>query len=136
MRALHTLGRALPLVLLSPGTRAAEEAEKLRHLGLAESGADAPSLLRVLLTFLLVVALAWAAVWLMRRHGFRLPGKLGLAAAPGANPIRAVARCVLPGGVTCHVVEAQGRSVLITVTRTGVSSVILGPPPEPEQRQS
>jgi hypothetical protein len=136
MRALRTLGTSLALAVLSSGTRAADEAEKLRHLGLAESGTEAPSLLRVLLTFLLVVALAWAAVWLMRRHGFRLTGKLGLAAAPGASPIRAVARSVLPGGVTCHVVEAQGRSVLITVTRTGVSSVILGPPPGPEQSQS
>jgi hypothetical protein len=105
---------------------AADSAEKLRNLGLADSGVSGPSLLRVLLTFLLVAGLAWAVAWLLRRHGFRLPGKAGMAASPAAAPIRPLARSVLPGGITCQVVEAQGRAVLITVTRSGVSSLLLG----------
>jgi hypothetical protein len=40
----------------------------------------------------------------------------------------------LPGGIACHVIETQGKKVLITVTRNGVTSLVLGdaePPPPP-----
>jgi hypothetical protein len=116
---------------LLPGwLRAAESAstsaEKLRNLGLAESGMSGPSILRVLLTFALAVAIAWGAIWLLRRYGVKLPGKFGIAGTFGASPIKPLARSVLPGGITCHVVEAQGCDVLITVTRSGVTSLVLG----------
>jgi hypothetical protein len=123
---LRVLGLALLPVCLRAADAAADSGEKLRNLGLADSGVSGPPLLRVLLTFLLVVGLAWTAAWLLRRHGFRLPGKAGVAASPAAAPIRMLARSVLPGGITCQVVAAQGRTVLITVTRSGVTSLVLG----------
>jgi hypothetical protein len=122
--------QALVLALLPACLRAAEStavtAEKLRNLGLADSDGSGPPIMRVLLTFLLVVGLAWAAAWMLRRHGFRLPGKAGMATTPGVTSIRPLSRSVLPGGITCQIVEAQGRAVLITVTRSGVTSLVLG----------
>lgn len=126
------------VALLLPGwLRAAEaastSAEKLRNLGLAESGMSGPSILRVLLTFALAVALAWGAVWLLRRYGFKWPGKLGITGTAVSPPIKPLARSVLPGGITCHVVETQGCDVLITVTRSGVTSLVLGKSAERER---
>ena len=106
-------------------------AQKLRGLGLADSGSATPSLLRVLLVFVLVAGLAWGVTWLMKRYGLRLPGS---AAAPGKAGIRVLSRAALPGGVTCHLVEAQGREVLITVTRQGVASLLLGDAAPPENK--
>ena len=109
----------------------AADAEKLRGFGLAETAA-APAYGRILIAFLLVAALAWASVWLMRRYGFRGPLR-GLAASGTATQVRPLARSTLPGGIACHVVEAQGKTVLITVTRHGVTSLVLGdvtPPAE------
>jgi len=107
------------------------EAEKLRDLGLASSGTATPGYGRVLIAFVIVAALAWGATWLLRRYGHRLP----TAATGGVVPIHHVARKVLGGGVACHLVETQGRQVLITVARGGVSTVLLGdaarPPPDP-----
>ena len=111
---------------LGAAESASTSAEKLRNLGLAESGMSGPSILRVLLTFALAVALAWGTVWVLRRYGIKLPGKFGVAGSPGASPIKPLARSVLPGGVTCHVVQTQGCDVLITVTRGGVTSLVLG----------
>jgi hypothetical protein len=114
----------------SPGLALAVEGakttdEKLRGRGLAGSNVAAPGLGRVLLTFLLVAALAWGASWLLRRYGARFrPGVIG-----GTVPIRQLARNTLPGGVACHLIEAQGREVLITVSRHGVSSLLLGDTP-------
>src|SRR5262245_43032378 len=127
----HWLG-AMAAAFVPLAARAADAAgsgaEKLRGFGLAESDAGALPVGRVIFTFVLVAALAWAAVWLLRRYGFRG----GLATPAGPAPIRPIARNTLPGGVTCHVVETHGRRVLLTVTRHGVSSVVLGdsaPPP-------
>jgi hypothetical protein len=112
------------LALAVDGTKTTDE--KLRGLGLAGSNVAAPGFGRVLVVFLLVAALAWGASWLLRRYGNRLrPGVIG-----GAAPIRHLARNTLPGGVACHLVETQGRQVLITVSRSGVSSVLLGEAPE------
>lgn len=108
----------------------AADTEKLRNFGLAESKTETPGLGRVLIAFLLVAALAWASVWLLRRYGFRGSPVAGGTAAAGTQ-IRNVARSALPGGVVCHVVETQGRQVLITVTRHGVASVVLGEIPTP-----
>jgi hypothetical protein len=126
---------AAPLALLAAAAAHAQEtarqagaqaakssAEKLRDLGLAGAPVEGPGLFRLLLAFALVVALAWAATWLLKRYGFR-----GTRAPAGAaTPIRHLARGALPGGIACHVVEAQGRQVLITVSRHGVSSLVLG----------
>jgi hypothetical protein len=128
--------RGIPFALLSGAcvpalVRAAEAAtattDKLKGFGLASSDAGSLPIGRVIVAFLLVAALAWAATWALRRYGFR-----GAALAAG-NPasIRAMARNTLPGGVTCHLVETQGRQVLITVTRHGVTSVVLGDSPAP-----
>ncbi len=104
-------------------------AQKLRDLGLAGGSVEGPGVGRLLLAFVLVAALAWGATWVLKRYGFRS----GRAAAGGASPIRHLSRGALPGGIACHVVEAQGRQVLITVTRHGVTSLLLGdavaPPP-------
>jgi hypothetical protein len=97
-------------------------AEKLRDLGLASGFVEGPGIGRVLLAFVLVAALAWGATWVLKRYGSRS----GSAAAGGATPIRHLSRGALPGGIACHVVEAQGRQVLITVTRHGVTSLVLG----------
>jgi hypothetical protein len=114
--------------------RAAETAtagtNKLKDFGLAASNSGSLPIGRVIFAFVLVAALAWGVTWVLRRYGFRG----ALLATPGAAPIRAVARTTLPGGVTCHVIETQGRHLLITVTRHGVSSVVLGdadPPTSP-----
>ena len=113
-----------PLLARAADTAAAG-AEKLKGFGLARSDAGSLPIGRVILAFLLVAALAWGLTWLLRRYGFR-----GAAVTAGtAAPIRTLARNTLPGGVTCHLVETQGRQVLITVTRHGVSSTVLGDAP-------
>jgi hypothetical protein len=101
---------------------ARESAGKLKGFGLAESSSSLP-FGRIVLVFLLLAALAWAAAWLLRRYGSRFG--LGGVAIAGGGPIRHVARSSLPGGVACHLVEAQGSRVLITVTRHGVTSQLL-----------
>jgi flagellar biogenesis protein FliO len=102
-------------------------AEKLREFGLADSGSGSLPWGRVLFAFVLVVALAFCATWLLRRYGFRLPSSL----AGGAAAIRVVTRSSLPGGVTCQVIEVQGKQVLVTATRNGVTTIVLGEiPPE------
>jgi hypothetical protein len=106
-------------------TAATEGETKLRGLGLQSSDVGMPGFGRVLAAFVLVAALAWGATWLLRRYGYRLPA----AVAGGAHPIRHLARQTLPGGVACHVIETQGRQVLITVTRSGVASLDLGAAP-------
>lgn len=116
-----------PLVARAAETATAS-AEKLKGFGLANSDAGSLPIGRIVVAFLLVAALAWAATWLLRRYGFR-----GAAVTAGsAASIRALARNTLPGGVTCHLVEAQGRQVLITATRHGVTSVVLGDAPRIE----
>ena len=109
----------------APQQPARTGAEKLRDLGLADALVEGPGLGRVLLAFLLVAALAWGATWLLKRYGQRV----GRAAPGAATPIRHLARSALPGGIACHVVETQGRQVLITVTRHGVTSLVLGDAP-------
>ncbi len=109
-------------------------AEKLKGFGLAE-GSATPAFGRIMVVFLLLAALAWAAAWLLRRFSSRWGARFGLGgiAVAGASPIRHVARSSLPGGIACHLVEAQGSRVLITVSRHGVTSLLLGaatPPPE------
>ena len=100
-------------------------AEKLHDFGLAPANVGAPGYGRILVVFALIVALAWAATWLLRRYGARFrAGTLGTT-----SPIRQLARNTLPGGIACHVVEAQGQRVLITVTRHGVASLLLGDVP-------
>jgi len=130
MRNARDISRVLVAAFVAPLAQAAD-ADKLRGFGLAESAATAPAYGRVLIAFLLVAALAWGSVWLMRRYGFR--GSLGASAATGAGTqVRHLARSTLPGGIACHVVEAQGQQVLITVTRHGVTSLVLreaAPPP-------
>ena len=115
-----------------------EGAEKLKGFGLAE-GSSTPAFGRIIVVFLLLAALAWAAAWLLRRFSSRWGARFGLGGiggigSAGANPLRHVARSSLPGGIACHLVEAQGSRVLITVSRHGVTSLLLGaatpPPPE------
>lgn len=107
---------------------AAAGADKLKGFGLASSDAGSLPIGRVIVAFVLVAALAWAATWMLRRYGFR-----GAAStAGGAATIRALSRNTLPGGITCHLVETQGRQVLITATRHGVTSVVLGDAPREE----
>jgi hypothetical protein len=111
-----------------------EGAEKLKGFGLAE-GASTPAFGRIMVVFLLLAALAWAAAWLLRRFSSRWGARFGLGGIGivAASPIRQVARSSLPGGIACHLVEAQGSRVLITVSRHGVTSLLLGaapPPPE------
>jgi hypothetical protein len=100
-------------------------AEKLRDFGLADSTVSTPGYGRVLLVFALIVALAWGAAWILRRYGARFR----VTAIGVTTSMRPVARCTLPGGVACHVIEAQGRQVLITVSRHGVTSLLLGDAP-------
>jgi flagellar biogenesis protein FliO len=99
--------------------------EKLREFGLADSGAGSLPLGRVLFAFVLVAALAFCATWLLRRYGFRLPASM----AGGAAAIRVIARSSLPGGVTCQLIEVQGKQVLVTATRSGVTTIVLGDVP-------
>jgi flagellar biogenesis protein FliO len=114
----------LPVVTAAADT-ARSGADKLRDLGFADSSAGSLPMGRVLLAFLLVAALAVCAVWLLRRYGprFRTVGPVA--------PIRIVARSSLPGGTSCQVVEVQGKHVLITSTRNGVTSLVLGEAPAP-----
>lgn len=114
----------MPLLVRAAETASAG-AEKLKGFGLASADAGSLPIGRIIVTFLLVAALAWAATWMLRRYGFR-----GAALIAGsAATIRPLARNTLPGGVTCHLVETQGRQVLITVTRHGVTAVVLGDAP-------
>src|SRR4051794_5526348 len=107
--------------LAQAGEAARASTDKLKGFGLAES-TGTPGFGRIIVVVLLVAALAWAAAWLLRRYGPRF--RIGPAAGP--SPIRRMARSSLPGGITCHLVEAQGACVLITVSRHGVSSVQIG----------
>lgn len=118
-------GTCVPRMVRAADATAAG-ADKLKTFGLASSESGSLPIGRVIVAFLLVAALAWAATWILRRYGYRG----ATAGMPAAAGVRAVARSTLPGGVTCHVVEAQGRQVLITVTRQGVTSVVLGEPPQ------
>jgi hypothetical protein len=112
-------------ILARAAESAAANADKLKGFGLANADAGSLPVGRIIATFLMVAALAWAATWVLRRYGFR-----GAAVAAGAAAtIRPLARNTLPGGVTCHLIETQGRQVLITVTRHGVTSVVLGEAP-------
>lgn len=113
----------MPGWALAAGT-SPDTAGRLKGLGLAESAAT-PDFGRIVLVFLLLAALAWAAAWLLRRYG----GRFRLGSLPGASAIRPVARGSLPGGVSCHLVEAEGQRVLITISRHGVSSLSLGTAP-------
>jgi hypothetical protein len=113
-------------------TQAAEPvktgAARLHDFGLSGSNVGTPGYGRVLVAFALIVALAWGMTWVLRRYGARFrPGVLGAAGV--APPIRLLARDTLPGGVACHLIETQGRQVLITVSRHGVASVLLGEAP-------
>jgi len=120
------LSTACGLVCLARIAAAAEPvkngAEKLHDFGLASSNVATPGYGRVLVVFTLIVALAWGATWILRRYGARFRGvPIGAAAS-----VRQIARQALPGGISCHVIETQGRQVLITVTRHGVDSLVLG----------
>jgi hypothetical protein len=133
MRGARNISRALMACLVAPLAYAADT-EKLHGFGLAET-ATTPAYGRVLIAFLLVAALAWGSVWLMRRYGLRVPlGALGAGTGTGTGTgtqVRHLARSTLPGGIACHVIETQGQQVLITVTRNGVSSLVLGAAPSP-----
>jgi hypothetical protein len=127
--AARLLAAALGTPLMARAAEtAAAGADKLKGFGLASSDAGSLPVGRIIVAFVLVAALAWVATWLLRRYGFRGAS----VAAGGAATIRALARNTLPGGVTCHVVETQGRQVLITATRHGVTSVVLGDAPRAE----
>ena len=78
-----------------------DAADKMKGFGLAETAA-APAFGRVIVVFLLLAALAWAAAWLLRRYGkqWRIP------AAGGGGVIRPLARSTLPGGIELR--EAHG----------------------------
>jgi hypothetical protein len=131
MRA-STLKWLVSVLWLAAPLAQAADAKKLSGFGLAETAA-APAYGRVLIAFALVVALAWGGIWLMRRYGLRGPLRV-LGDAGAGSKIRPLARSTLPGGVACHVIEAQGKTVLITITRNGVTSLVLGeaaPPPVP-----
>jgi hypothetical protein len=129
-RIIACLAMATP-ALLRAADATQSNVEKLRGMGLAESTGATPSLLRVLLVFVLVAGMAWGVTWLLKRYGFRVPGALP---APEKSGLRLRSRTSLPGGVTCHLVEAQGRDVLITVTRQGVTSLVLGETAAPEEK--
>ena len=60
-----------------------EGAEKLKGFGLAE-GSSTPAFGRIMVVFLLLAALAWAAVWLLRRFSSRW------AASASQVPVRSV----------------------------------------------
>jgi hypothetical protein len=132
-----SLGIGAVLAALAPGWVCAADtghtaSTRLKGFGLAE-GASTPAFGRVILVFLVLAALSWAIVWLLRKHGKRF-GLAGLATVTTeSSPIRHLARSSLPGGVVCHLVEAQGSRVLITVTRQGVTSLVLeaSPPVAP-----
>lgn len=124
-RALSIAVFMLSVLSAHAAAAVTDKAERLRGLGLADSVATGPSPWRVLVVFLFVVALGWGAIWLLKRQGFRTPVRAGAASSSRETHIVPIARSVLPGGVTCHVIEAQGRSVLITVTRNGVASLVL-----------
>ena len=122
--ALGVLG-ALVAPLASAAEAAQQGAEKLRGFGLNGGDVGAPGFGRVITVFILVAALAWGATWILRRYGLR---SAGIAPGP-SEPIRHLVRGTLPGGVVCHVIETQGRRVLITTTRNGVSTLVLGDAP-------
>src|SRR5690349_1179271 len=105
MRGLRHISWLIAGWLVAPLAFAADT-EKLRNFGLAESRTETPGLGRVLLAFLLVAALAWASVWLLRRYGFR-GSSLASGTVAAGSQIRNLARSTLPGGIVCHVVEAQ-----------------------------
>jgi len=100
--------------------RAGDNASKLKGFGLAENSGT-PNFGRIILVFVLLAALAWGAAWLLRRYG----AKFRVGAIAGGSPIRLVSRSSLPGGIACHVVEAQGTQVLIAASRHGISTVRL-----------
>ena len=120
------LAGLLPLMAQAADT-AQQNAEKLKGFGLADGGSATPGLGRVILVFMVIAALAWGMAWLLRRYGARW--RIGAVAGAVGVPIRPLARNSLPGGVACHLIEAGGKRVLISVSRHGVSSLLLGDAP-------
>ena len=132
---MRAAGRQIAGAVLAgfvPGWLEAAEAvrdadARLKSFGLAD-GQATPGFGRVAIVFLIVAGLAWGVAWALRRFGPRLGlgQRLGVLGSAGANTvIRTLARSSLSGGGTCHLLEVQGNRVLITVTRHGVSSVVL-----------
>jgi hypothetical protein len=137
---LHTVIGSL-LAALAPVRDAFAEVAvagdaRMKGFGLAE-GPATPAFGRILVVFALIAALAWGCAWALRRFAprFGLGQRFGVLAGSGAaGEIRQLARSSLPGGVACHLVEVQGSRVMITVTRQGVSTVMLGATPPASER--
>jgi flagellar biogenesis protein FliO len=126
VKFLSCVAAGLAPIVAAAADNAKAGAEKLRDLGFADSSASSVPLGRVLLALMFVAALAVCAAWLLRRYG---PG-VRFRAAPGApTPISVIVRNTLPGGVNCQVIQVQGKQVLITATRNGVTSLVLGDAP-------
>lgn len=77
---------------------------------------------RLALALPLVLALAVAAIFALRRGGWRLPVRV-----PQDSALRTVATLALAPGVRLVAVEFEGRRILLAVSRAGVAPVTVTP---------
>ncbi len=85
----------------------------------------APSIVRVVLVFLLMAAIAVGAAYAVRRYSPKFANTLAQR-----GPLRIVERTALTGGLRVHLVEVDGERILIAEGRSGVSMLRLAPSSE------
>jgi hypothetical protein len=118
-RACTALGRGLALLWVSSPAFAQQAAGSL---GLPADPIALPGLGRVVLAFILVAALAVAAVLVLQRFGPRF-GAGSLFA--GGGSLRVLERLQLARDLHVHLVQTECGKVLITAHRQSIAVVLL-----------
>jgi flagellar biogenesis protein FliO len=80
-----------------------------------------PSLVRVVLVLLFAIAIAVAVIAVLRKFMLRLPSGTG-----SVEQIRIISRATPAAGLRLHVIDVLGQRVLITESRAGLATVVLG----------
>ena len=81
-----------------------------------------PGVGRILLAFVLTVAVAVGAIYALRRFLAKLPGYRETANSPSSN-VRV--HTTLHRGLRLHVVEVQGRTVLLAEGKNGMAMTVI-----------
>lgn len=119
-RVIAALSGLLLLPALSCAAQLADPAAPKPRFGTSVDELGFPSLGRVILVFVLTVALAVGAVLVMRRFWPAL-----LKRKSAASSIRTLDRAAICATLTLHVVEVEGVKMVVAEGRAGVSLALL-----------